>query len=129
MSPNHFTRMGFSLALGALPKELLCGVLKPVLSHLAQLVSAVQEAESKYVEARRDAVRAITRCVCVGVCGCAPLPSTPSPSARICVTVDILPLGSDGFSLSEETLTVAYEALLTAMTDYTTDSRGDVGAL
>ena len=74
-------------------------------------------------------------CVCVCVCACvcvcvhAPLPSTPSPSARICVTVDILPLGSDGFSLSEETLTVAYEALFTAMTDYTTDSRGDVGAL
>ena len=27
MSPNHFTRMGVSLALGALPKALLCGVL------------------------------------------------------------------------------------------------------
>ena len=53
----------------------------------------------------------------------------PTLPVRICVTVDILPLGSEGFSLSEETLTVAYEAMLTAMQDYTTDSRGDVGAL
>ena len=63
VSPNHFTRMGFSLALGALPRMLLHGVLKPVLSRLAQLTSAVQETESKFAEARRDAIRAITRCV------------------------------------------------------------------
>ena len=67
VSPNHFTRMGFSLALGALPKMLLHGVLKPVLSRLAQLTSAVQETESKFAEARRDAIRAITRCVWGGV--------------------------------------------------------------
>ena len=63
MTPNHFTRMGVSLALGALPKALLCGAPKPVLIHLAQLVSAVQETEGKFAEARRDAVTAITRCV------------------------------------------------------------------
>ena len=70
--------MGFSLALGALPKVLLQGVLKPVLSRLAQLASTVQETESKFAEARRDAIRAIARCVCVHACVC---------GVRVCVCV------------------------------------------
>ena len=82
-------------------------------------------------------------CACVCVCTCVhvyvymsvhtacstPLKPNPPLPVRICVTVGILPLGSDGFALCEETLTVAYEAMLAAMQDYTTDSRGDVGAL
>ena len=77
-------------------------------------------------------------CVCVRACVCvcnlhtvytSPFKSSLLLLVRICVTVDILPKGSDGFALCDETLNVAYEAMLTAMQDYTTDSRGDVGAL
>ena len=56
VSPKHFTRMGFSLALGTLPKVLHHGVLKLVLSRLAQLTSAVQETKSKFAEAPLVAV-------------------------------------------------------------------------
>ena len=61
--PNQFIRMGFALALGSLPKPLLCGLLKPVLASLAEIISFTQDPETKYTESRRDAVRALMRYV------------------------------------------------------------------
>ena len=52
-------RMGFSLALGALPKFFIQGKLEVVLNSLIE-ATAITEKEKKWVEARRDAVKAIT---------------------------------------------------------------------
>ena len=61
--PLHFARMGFSLALGGLPKFLLVGRLDHVMRHLTGCVTNIKGTDSKFVEARRDAIRAITRCI------------------------------------------------------------------
>lgn len=53
--------MGFSLALGGLPKSLLVGRLDHVIRHLTGCVTNIKGTDSKFVEARRDAIRAITR--------------------------------------------------------------------
>ena len=60
--PLHFARMGFSLALGGLPKFLLVGRLDHVMCHLTGCVTNIKGTDSKFVEARRDVIRAITRC-------------------------------------------------------------------
>ena len=60
-SPLHFTRMGFSLALGGLPNSLLVGRLDHVMCHLTACMENIKESEPRFVEARRDAIRAITR--------------------------------------------------------------------
>lgn len=60
--PLHFARMGFSLALGGLPKSLLVGRLDHVMHHLTGCVTNIKGTDPKFVEARRDAIRAITRC-------------------------------------------------------------------
>ncbi len=60
-NPLHFARMGFSLALGGLPKSLLVGRLDHVMHHLTGCVANIKGTDPKFVEARRDAIRAITR--------------------------------------------------------------------
>ncbi|XP_048760810.2 tubulin-specific chaperone D-like [Ostrea edulis] len=103
-SQLEFSRMGFSLALGALPKFFVQGKLDMVLTCLIE-ATAITEKEKKWVEARRDAVTAITDlCKTVGV--------GDSPSRSMCA----------------ENVPRVYDSLLVAMTDYTLDSRGDVGA-
>ena len=52
--------MGHSRALGAFPKFMLEGGLGEVLSALVE-ASRLVEKEAKFAEARRDAVRAITK--------------------------------------------------------------------
>ena len=59
--PLHFARMGFSLALGGLPKSLLMGRLDHVMHHLTGCVTNIKGTDLKFVEARRDAIKAITR--------------------------------------------------------------------
>lgn len=59
--PLHFARMGFSLALGGLPKSLLVGRLDHVMRHLTGCVANIKGTDPKFVEARRDAIKAITR--------------------------------------------------------------------
>ena len=59
--PLHFARMGFSLALGGLPKSMLVGRLDHVMHHLTGCATNIKGTDPKFVEARRDAIRAITR--------------------------------------------------------------------
>jgi hypothetical protein len=61
VAPGPFVsfRMGFALALGALPKFFVQGKLDMVLTCLIE-ATAITEKEKKWVEARRDAVTAIT---------------------------------------------------------------------
>ena len=54
------TRMGFALALGAVPNCMLKGMAKNVLAALTS-ACALTKKDEKMAEARRDAVKAITR--------------------------------------------------------------------
>ena len=60
-SQLQFARMGFSLALGALPKPLLIGRLDHVMQHLTGSLNNRKESEALFVECRRDAIRAMSR--------------------------------------------------------------------
>jgi hypothetical protein len=105
---THFVRMGVSLALGSLPRALLCGVLRQVVSGLARLASSIHDPDTKLTEARRDAVIALT---------------------KICSTVSVQSDGNANSTVNAENLDTVLDAFLTAMRDYTTDSRGVVGTI
>lgn len=53
--------MGYCLALGALRRSLLRGHLRQVLDPLISCCSDISASEAKFAEARRDALRSITR--------------------------------------------------------------------
>ncbi|XP_053425237.1 tubulin-specific chaperone D [Nycticebus coucang] len=104
-SPEEMTRCGFSSALGALPGFLLKGRLQQVLEGLAAVTRASPE-DLSFAESRRDAVKAI---------------------ARICQTVGVK-AGAPDEAVCKEHVGQLYGTLLGCVDDYTTDSRGDVGA-
>ncbi|XP_064617512.1 tubulin-specific chaperone D-like [Liolophura sinensis] len=100
------TRRGYALAIGALPKFMLEGKLKPVLASLIQTATVTVKQE-KWAESRRDALKAITSVSC---------------------TVDVDPEGSGNHVLNTDNVADIYQIFITVMSDYTLDSRGDVGA-
>uniref|UniRef100_A0A2I3HHJ3 Tubulin-specific chaperone D n=1 Tax=Nomascus leucogenys TaxID=61853 RepID=A0A2I3HHJ3_NOMLE len=104
-NPEEMTRCGFSLALGALPGFLLKGRLQQVLTGLIEVTHTSPEAVN-FAESRRDGLKAI---------------------ARICQTVGVK-AGAPDEAVCRENVSQIYCALLGCMDDYTTDSRGDVGA-
>lgn len=62
LSHSPFTRMGYCLALGGLPRPLLVGgQLRVVLDSLMRSCSDSGPSEAKFAEARRDAICSITR--------------------------------------------------------------------
>jgi len=105
-SSSEFSRVGFSQALGSLPKFLLSSRLKLV---FPGLITASQLANDpgKFAESRRDALKAI---------------------ARIACTVGLSRTGDEDYVVTENSLRALYDAFIAAMSDYTIDSRGDVGA-
>ncbi|KAI5277353.1 Tubulin-Specific Chaperone D [Manis pentadactyla] len=105
-SPEEATRCGFSLALGALPALLLRGRLQQVLAGLGA-VTCVSPEDASFAEARRDALKAI---------------------ASICQTVGVRAEGAADDVLCKGTVSQVYHVLRGCLNDYTTDSRGDVGA-
>lgn len=98
-------RMGYALAIGALPKFFVHGHFQDICSALIE-ASVVQKKEVKFAEARRDAVLALT---------------------SLCSTVGVND-GSSSETLSSITIPLVYDALFQALNDYTLDSRGDVGS-
>ncbi|XP_066237763.1 tubulin-specific chaperone D isoform X2 [Saccopteryx leptura] len=105
-SPEEMTRCGFSLALGALPRFLLRGRLQRVLEGLSS-VTHISPKDMSFAESRRDALKAI---------------------ARVCQTVGARAEGSPDEVVCRENASQVYCTLLDCLSDYTTDSRGDVGA-
>ncbi|KAG8006910.1 Tubulin-specific chaperone D [Nibea albiflora] len=105
-SPQMLTRCGSALALGCLPRFMIHGKLKQILDGLQQMCTASQK-EGTFTEARRDAVKAI---------------------AQVCLKAGVCANGSPDSDLCSENVAEVYGTLLDAMNDYTTDSRGDVGA-
>lgn len=106
-SPEEMTRCGFSSALGALPCFLLRGHLQQVLSGLRRVTCTTSPMDVSFAEARRDGLKAIS---------------------RICQTVGVNTQGPPDEVICQENISEVYAALLGCMSDYTTDSRGDVGA-
>uniref|UniRef100_A0A8C2UBM6 Tubulin-specific chaperone D n=1 Tax=Coturnix japonica TaxID=93934 RepID=A0A8C2UBM6_COTJA len=104
-STEQMIRCGFSLALGALPRFLLKGRLQQVLEGLRK-VTLITPKDVSFAESRRDALIAI---------------------AEICQTVGIKGEGSQEEYICKDNVTQIYATLLNCVTDYTTDSRGDVG--
>uniref|UniRef100_A0A672ZPH9 Tubulin-specific chaperone D n=2 Tax=Sphaeramia orbicularis TaxID=375764 RepID=A0A672ZPH9_9TELE len=105
-SPQMLTRCGSALALGSLPRFVIHSKMKQILEGLQQMCTVSQK-EGSFPEARRDAVRAI---------------------AQVCVTAGVDTHGSPDSVLCSENVSEVYGTLLDSMNDYTTDSRGDVGA-
>ncbi|XP_074512596.1 tubulin-specific chaperone D isoform X2 [Sebastes fasciatus] len=105
-SPQMLTRSGSALALGCLPRFMIHGKVKQILEGLQQMCT-VSQRDGSFTEARRDAIRAI---------------------AQVCVTAGVCAHGSPDSALCSENVAEVYGALLNSMNDYTTDSRGDVGA-
>ncbi|XP_017920875.1 PREDICTED: tubulin-specific chaperone D isoform X2 [Capra hircus] len=105
-SPEEMTRCGCALALGALPAFFLKGRLRQVLTGL-RAVTHISSKDVSFAEARRDALKAIS---------------------RICQTVGVRAEGPPDEALCRENVSQIYCTLLDCLKDYTTDSRGDVGA-
>lgn len=105
-SSVEMTRCGFSLALGALPRFMLKGKLQQVLEGLRK-VTCISPKDVAFAEARRDALKAIY---------------------LVCQSVGVSADGSQNDVLCRDNLPLVYNTLLGSMNDYTTDSRGDVGA-
>ncbi|KAG7458419.1 tubulin-specific chaperone D isoform X1 [Solea senegalensis] len=104
-SPQILMRCGSALALGCLPRFIISGKLEQILEGLQQMCTVTQEAS--FTEARRDAVKAIS---------------------QVCVTVGVCVQGSPDSALCGENVAGVYDTLLKNINDYTTDSRGDIGA-
>ncbi|NXB45964.1 TBCD protein, partial [Leucopsar rothschildi] len=102
---EEMIRCGFSRALGALPRFLLKGRLQQVLEGLRK-VTVISPADVSFAESRRDALIAI---------------------AKVCQTVGVKGDGSQQEYVCRDNVDQIYATLLTGVTDYTTDSRGDVG--
>ncbi|CAJ1075190.1 tubulin-specific chaperone D [Xyrichtys novacula] len=105
-NPQMLTRCGSALALGCLPRFMIHSKLKQILEGLQQMCTVTLK-EGNFTEARRDAVKAI---------------------AQVSEKVGVCAQGSPDSSLCSENVPEVYGTLLTCMNDYTTDSRGDVGA-
>ncbi|NXJ76277.1 TBCD protein, partial [Trogon melanurus] len=102
---KEMIRCGFSRALGALPRFLLKGRLQQVLEGL-KTVTLISPADVSFAAARRDALIAI---------------------AKVCQTVGVKGEGSQEEYVCRDNIARIYATLLSGVTDYTTDSRGDVG--
>ncbi|XP_077183678.1 tubulin-specific chaperone D isoform X2 [Paroedura picta] len=105
-NPEEMIRCGFSLALGALPRFLLKGKLQEVLEGLKK-VTCISSNDVSFAESRRDGLKAI---------------------AKICLTVRVKGEGSPTEFVCRNNVAQIYNTLLDGLNDYTTDSRGDVGA-
>ncbi|KAM4531066.1 tubulin-specific chaperone D [Odontesthes bonariensis] len=105
-SPQMLTRSGSALALGGLPKAMINNNLKQMFEGLQQMC-IVSQKEGNFTEARRDAVRSI---------------------AQVCMKAGVCAHGSPDSVLCSGNVAEVYDVLLNSLKDYTTDSRGDVGA-
>ncbi|KAJ6660421.1 hypothetical protein lerEdw1_017845, partial [Lerista edwardsae] len=105
-SPEEMVRCGFSLALGALPEFLLKGKLQEILEGLKR-VAGISPKYVGFAESRCDALKAV---------------------AKVCLSVGVKAEGSPTEFVCKDNVAEIYNILLDGMNDYTTDSRGDVGA-
>ncbi|KAM9745954.1 tubulin-specific chaperone D isoform 2-T2 [Menidia menidia] len=105
-SPQMLTRSGSALALSSLPKAMIQNKWKQIFEGLQQMC-IVSQKEGNFTEARRDAVRSL---------------------AQVCTKGGVCAHGSPDSVLCSENVAEVYGVLLNGLNDYTTDSRGDVGA-
>ncbi len=98
---------GFALALGSLPKSVLCGRLHQILPVLIEKTAITKRTEM-WAEGRRDVLKAIVSMI---------------------KTVGVSTDGTRGESqICEANVVPIYDCFLKALEDYTHDRRGDIGA-
>ncbi|EDO35005.1 predicted protein, partial [Nematostella vectensis] len=102
----QFPRVGYAQALGSLPKFMLMGKLQKVVEGLI-IASQVGNDPGIYAESRNEALKSLASVAC---------------------TVGIDRTACENDAVTEASLDAIYKAFFEAMQDYTTDSRGDVGA-
>uniref|UniRef100_A0A3Q2PHZ6 Tubulin-specific chaperone D n=1 Tax=Fundulus heteroclitus TaxID=8078 RepID=A0A3Q2PHZ6_FUNHE len=100
------TRCGSARALGCLPRFMIHNKLKQVFEGLEHMC-AVSQKEGKFTEARRDAVASV---------------------AQVFTKAGVRPDGGPDSVLCSENIAEVMGFLLSSLNDYTSDSRGDVGA-
>ncbi|XP_043956093.1 tubulin-specific chaperone D [Gambusia affinis] len=105
-SPQLLTRCGSARALGCLPRFMIQSKLKQIFGGLEQMCTVSQK-EGNFTEARRDAVRSV---------------------AQVFLKAGVCPHGSPDSVLCSENVVEVFDFLLCSINDYTTDSRGDIGA-
>ncbi|KAF5295539.1 hypothetical protein FQR65_LT10402, partial [Abscondita terminalis] len=101
-SPVQVIRMGHALALGAMPAFMLGPYLERTIKALLKTLIITKDT-LKWAECRKDALKALS---------------------SIFVTMKFY-FKSD---FTEEFLNVIYDSLLNALSEYTQDNRGDIGA-
>jgi hypothetical protein len=139
---NPAVRRGMSLALGALPRALLCasaGASSVVETVLAALISATKQekqAAKRDAETRRNAVMGLTDMVLtvgLGTRRCLRATISTTSLEAIETPSDTIPLppalvGETWPGLTSVQFSRVIEALVCATHDYATDNRGDVGS-
>uniref|UniRef100_A0A3B5LYB4 Tubulin-specific chaperone D n=1 Tax=Xiphophorus couchianus TaxID=32473 RepID=A0A3B5LYB4_9TELE len=105
-SPQLLTRCGSARALGCLPRFMIQSKLKQIFGGLEQMCTVSQK-EGNFTEARRDSVRSV---------------------AQVFLKTGVCPHGSPDSVLCSENVVKVFGFLLCSINDYTTDSRGDIGA-
>ncbi|EDV27936.1 uncharacterized protein TRIADDRAFT_21306, partial [Trichoplax adhaerens] len=98
---------GFIKAVGCLPKLLISDRLSQILNNVIKATLIRKPIDAKLSETRAEAVTALT---------------------NIFSTVGVQKFGNIEQCFCLDNIPSAYNALLTALNDYTIDSRGDVGA-
>ncbi|KAK4882052.1 hypothetical protein RN001_005371 [Aquatica leii] len=101
-SAVHVTRMGYALALGALPAFMLGPYLERIIKTLLNTLQITNDT-IKWAESRRDSIKALS---------------------SILVTMKFY-FESD---FTEKFINTIYDSLLNGLTEYTQDNRGDIGA-
>uniref|UniRef100_A0A8C5E9M2 Tubulin-specific chaperone D n=1 Tax=Gouania willdenowi TaxID=441366 RepID=A0A8C5E9M2_GOUWI len=103
-SAQLLVRCGSALALGCLPAFMIHGKVEQV---YMKGMCVVTQKDRTFSEARRDAIKSI---------------------AQVFVKAGVCANGTPDSCLCSENVNKVYELLLNSMSDYTTDSRGDIGA-
>ncbi|RYE95755.1 MAG: hypothetical protein EOO41_05315 [Methanobacteriota archaeon] len=137
---NPAVRRGLALALGALPRTLLCGGGDELLSAILDALSTASKQEKQVAkrdaETRRNAVMGLTEvCLTVGVGARVPLVVQQTEAGTLLATA-AAPDATWASRLRAEALPgmnaqqfqVAWDAIMCATHDYATDNRGDVGS-
>lgn len=107
-SDSEKQRVGYSQAISALPQHVLHGSYEKVLQTLMRATKPYGHESAAFAEAHMHAVKALV---------------------KIAKRMDVDETGDPNKTLCRETLNDIYDTLIRSLSDYTKDSRGDVGSM
>ena len=101
-------RCGYAHAIASLPKPVLQGCFMKICHCLFRAASVNDKSETYFAESRRDAIYALS---------------------KICLTVGVSDAGDMNCGICEDNVDLIYNAIFSALDDYTRSKQGDVGSL